>query len=82
VLEATNLDGFVINIIFVPFKLGWRMDRSTNASVGILMEDSNDFSMLCVNNTTHSCYGDVYHLVVVDALDIHTTVSLVDNTDI
>jgi len=22
-LEATNLDGFVINIIFIPIKLGW-----------------------------------------------------------
>jgi len=55
------------------------IDRSANTSVGILVEDGNDFTMLSIDDTTHSCYGD--HLIVADTLVIDITMGLVDSLD-
>jgi len=60
-LKATNLDRLVVDIILVPLKLGWRMDRSANTSVGILVEDGNDFIMLGIDDTTHKTLSPPYH---------------------
>jgi len=81
-LEAINLDGLVTDIILVTLKLGGKVDRSAKTIVGILVEDGNDLTMLGIDHTTHSCYGNVYHLMVANGLGINTIIDLVDNIDI
>jgi hypothetical protein len=81
-LLPTNLYGAIINLLFVPFKLTGRMDSLSFSCIGILMEDDNDITTSCLDNSSCSNDWDVDNLMVVNALYVNLPVGTVNHTDI
>ena len=83
-LPAANSHGAIINGVAKPFKLDTGMYGLPMASVGILVENSDDRTTLGLDNATSSDNGEVSHLMVVNATDIHAAgvLSLEDDADI
>jgi hypothetical protein len=77
-----NDTGLVINRKTIMLKLGRRMDGGATTKKGIGMEDGNDGAMLGIHVCAYSTNGNIRNLVVVNALDIHTTMGLVDKPNI
>ena len=54
---AGNLDGLVIDIVLVGFKLGTGVYSLASLYLSILMQDGNDRTALGLNNTSSSDNG-------------------------
>ena len=65
-----NLDGFVIDIIVVMFKLTTRMDGLLLWMMSILMEYENGRTELSVGESTSSDNGKGFNLMVVNTTNM------------
>jgi hypothetical protein len=79
---CTLIEWFV-NIILIVLKLGRRgMDTASTTNVGILMKDSDDGSMLRLDDAPSGNNGNVGNLMIVNALYIHSMHGLLNIMDI
>jgi len=79
---SSNLDGLIIDIIFVPLKLTGRMDGLALSSVSILVQNGNGWSMLGLDNSS-GCYNrDVGDLMIVNTSDINSSIRLLNDMNI
>jgi hypothetical protein len=76
------MDRLIINIILIPFKLASGMNGRAFAEQGILVHDSNDWTVLVLYNTSNSSNTNIIEMMIVNTLDINSTIGTEDNTDI
>jgi hypothetical protein len=58
------------------------MDGGTTTKQSVLMENSYNWAMLSLNISADSTYSNISNLVVINALDVNTTVRFVDKPNI
>jgi hypothetical protein len=73
-----NPNGTIIDVIATPLKLTRGMNSTAFSSVCILMHNSNNLTMLSVDDCTDSADWDVLDHVVVDTLNIKRVQGLIN----
>jgi hypothetical protein len=79
---AWDMDGFVIHIILIPFKLTRRMNCGYFVEQGILMHNANERTLLSLDDSTNSANVYVSTLIVVNSPDVNSSSSFKDNMDV
>jgi hypothetical protein len=73
-----NLNGAIVDVIATPFELTGGMNSTALSSVGILMHNSNNLTMLSVDDCTDSADRDFLDHVVIDTLNMNRAQGLIN----
>jgi len=81
-LFSTDVDRFIVDLMFKPFALSGRMNGMSMSDECILMHDTNNGSFGRSNDSGDGTNLDISHLMVVDALDVNGTITGSNDLDI
>ena len=81
-LFSTDVDRFIVNLMFKPFPLSRGINGMSTSNECILMHDTNNGSFGGSNDSGDSTDCDISHLMVIDTLDVNGTVTGSDDFDI
>jgi len=79
---SCNLDGLVMDIVFIPFQLAGGMDCPALSGVCILMHDGDGWSVLGLDDSPSGHNGNVGDLVVVDTSDIDRSIRFLNDANV
>ena len=80
-LMSSHANRLIVHNILIVFQLTRSVNGRSLAIQSVMMENSNDRSVLRTNHTTDSTKFKIGHLVIVDTLDVNTAVRKIFRND-